>query len=382
MNTATQTKPTKQIHMVDVLGQYKKYKQEIDDAILAVVRSGAYINGPAVKQLEREMESYLDVPHAIACASGTDALQIALMAIGVKPGDEIITTPFTFVATTETIALLGAKPVYVDIDPRTFNIHPSLIEAKITPRTKAVLPVHLFGQPCDLTEIKKITTAHNLYLIEDAAQVVGARWQGQKACSFGDIATISFYPSKNLGAFGDAGMMTTTDDQLAEILRSIANHGANKTYFHDRLGVNSRLDSIQATILSVKLKYLDEWNARRREVAKLYTSLFTPHDRLIQSPSVHPDAEPIWHQYSIIFGGNRDAVMTSLKADGIPTNIYYPVPLHLQPAYNSYGGKVGDFPNTEYASKHILSLPMHSELTDDEVTYIAERTIHHILTSQ
>jgi len=364
--------------MVDVLGQYKKYQSEIDEAILQVVRSGAYINGPAVKRFEREMEAYLDVPHAIACASGTDALQIAMMAIGVKPGDEIITTPFTFVATTETIALLGAKPVYVDIDPLTFNIDPEKIEARITPRTKAILPVHLFGQPCDITRIKEIADKHHLYLIEDAAQVVGADWQGKKACGFGDIATISFYPSKNLGAFGDAGMMTTTNDELAEILRSIANHGATKTYFHDRLGVNSRLDSIQAAILSVKLKYLDQWNVRRREVADLYTKLFSLHSDIIQTPSVLPDADPIWHQYSIIIKGDRDKLMLSVKAEGIPTNIYYPEPLHLQPAYHSFGGKQGDYPNSEFASGHILSLPMHSEMTDEETEYIAEHIIHHI----
>lgn len=364
--------------MVDVLGQYKRYQDEIDGAILDVVRSGAYINGPAVKKFEAEIAEYLNVPHAIACASGTDALQIAMMAIGVQPGDEIITTPFTFVATTETIALLGAKPIYVDIDPNTFNIDPAKIVEKISPRTKAILPVHLFGQPCDITAIKKIADDHHVYLIEDAAQIVGAKWQGKKACGFGDVSTISYYPSKNLGAFGDAGMMTCLTDEMAEKLRSIANHGATKTYFHDRLGVNSRLDSIQAAILSVKLKYLDEWNSRRREVAALYTKHFSLHSDIIQTPFVHPDAEPIWHQYSIILNGKRDEVMASLKAEGIPTNIYYPVPLHLQPAYRSYGGKKGDFPLTEYASEHILSLPMHSELVDEDVEYIAESVIQQI----
>jgi dTDP-4-amino-4,6-dideoxygalactose transaminase len=368
--------------MVDVIGQYKRYQDELDSAILSVVRSGAYINGPAVKRLEREMAEYLHVPHAIGCASGTDALLVALMAIGVKPEDEIITTPFTFVATTETIALLGAKPVYVDIDPQTFNIDPEKIAERITLRTKAILPVHLFGQPCDISRIKEIADAHHLYLIEDAAQAVGAKWQGKNVCGFGDIASISFYPSKNLGAFGDGGMMTTTSDELAEKLRSIANHGASKTYYHHRLGVNSRLDSIQAAILSVKLKYLDEWNQRRREIAALYTKLFSQHSDIIQTPSVHPDAEPIWHQYSIIISGDRDHVMSSLKAEGIPTNIYYPVPLHLQPAYQSFGGKKGDYPNTEFASHHILSLPMHSEMTDEDAAYIAETVIHHIHNTQ
>jgi dTDP-4-amino-4,6-dideoxygalactose transaminase len=366
--------------MVDVVGQYKHYQDEIDSAVADVVSSGAYINGPAVKNFEKEMADYLGVAHTIACASGTDALQIALMAIGVKPGDEIITTPFTFVATTETIALLGAKPVYVDIDPHTFNIDPEKIEAKITPRTKAILPVHLFGQPCDITRIKEIAGRHHLYLIEDAAQAAGAKWQGQNACTFGDIASISFYPSKNLGAFGDGGMMTATNDELAEIIRSVANHGASKTYYHDRLGVNSRLDSIQAAILSVKLKYLDQWNARRREIAALYTKLFSLQPDLLQTPFVHADAEPIWHQYSIIIKDNRDAIAASLKAAGIPTSVYYPVPLHLQPGYRSFGGKIGDYPVTEFTSEHILSLPMHSELSDEEVEYIAENIITHIQT--
>ncbi len=376
METATIEK--RKIHMVDVVGQYRRYQEEFDTAIVEVVGSGAYINGPAVKNFERAMEKYLDVPHAIACASGTDALQIAMMAIGVKPGDEIITTPFTFVATTETIALLGAKPVYVDIDPLTFNIDPEKIEERITPRTKAILPVHLFGQPCDITSIKEIADKHHLYLIEDSAQAVGAEWQGKNVCGFGDISSISFYPSKNLGCFGDGGMITTTNDELAEIIRSVANHGATKTYFHDRLGVNSRLDSIQAAILNVKLKYLDEWNARRREVADKYTKIFALHSEIIQTPSVHSDAESIWHQYSIIVKGNREAIMAGLKTDGIPSSIYYPVPLHLQPAYKSYGGKRGDYPNSEFASDHILSLPMHSELTDEDTEFIADRVIHHI----
>jgi UDP-2-acetamido-2-deoxy-ribo-hexuluronate aminotransferase len=368
----------KKIHMVDVVGQYKRYQNEFDGAIASVVSSGAYINGPAVKNFEKAMAEYLNVAHAIACASGTDALQIALMAIGVKPGDEIITTPFTFVATTETIALLGAKPVYVDIDPATFNIDPEKIEERITPRTKAILPVHLFGQPCDISRIKEIADRHHLYLIEDSAQAVGALWKGKKVCGFGDIASISFYPSKNLGCFGDGGMITAASDELAEIIRSIANHGATKTYYHDRLGVNSRLDSVQAAILNVKLNYLDEWNDRRKEVAALYTKLFSLHAENIQTPAVADNADAIWHQYSIITKVDRNTLMQSLKEEGIPTAIYYPVPLHMQPAYKSYGGKAGDYPNAEFASSHILSLPMHSELTDDEVEFIAENVITHI----
>jgi UDP-2-acetamido-2-deoxy-ribo-hexuluronate aminotransferase len=366
----------KPIRMVDVIGQYHRYQSEIDEAILAVVRSGAYINGPAVKQFERNMESYLGVKHAIACASGTDALQVALMSLGIGSGDEVITTPFTFVATTETIGILGAKPVYVEIDPDTFNIDPEQIEAAITSKTKAILPVHLFGQPADMDRILEIAHKYKLPVIEDAAQAVGASWNGKKACSIGTMATISFYPSKNLGAFGDAGMITTNDDKLAAIARSVCNHGASVTYYHDRLGICSRLDSIQAAILDVKLKYLDEWNFRRDEVAKLYTEILAPHSDKIKTPVCDDRATPIWHQYSILLSHKRDEVMAAMKEHGIPTSVYYPLPLHLQPAYSSFGSVKGDFPIAESVSEHILALPMHSELTDEDARYIAEELIH------
>ena len=361
--------------MVDVLGQYKRYQDEIDNAILEVVRSGAYINGPRVKEFEADMAAYLNVKHAIGCANGTDALHIALMAIGIKPGDEVITTPFTFVATTETIAINGGVPVYVDIEPDTFNIDVTKIEEKITPRTKAIIPVHLFGQPCDMDTIMAIAKKHNLFVIEDSAQAVGATWNGAKVCGLGDIGSISFYPSKNLGVFGDAGMVTTNNDELAEKLRSIANHGSSKTYFHDRLGVNSRLDSIQAAILKVKLQYLDEWNANRAAAAKAYDAEFAAHADRIQTPFIRPEANSIWHQYSIIIkNGDRDAVSAKLKAEKVPHNIYYPVPLHLQPAYDFRQGK-GSMPNSEYAAEHILALPMHSELTPEDARYIAGKVI-------
>ena len=359
--------------MVDVLGQYHRYQQEIDDAVLEVVRSGKYINGPYVARFERAIESYLGVKHAIACASGTDALQLCLMAIDLKAGDEVITTPFTFAATTETIALLGGTPVYVDIDPETFNIDVEKIEAAITPRTKAILPVHLFGQPVNMTRILEIANKHKLTVIEDAAQAVGAKWEGKKVCGIGHMAAISYYPSKNLGAFGDAGMVTTNDEKLAHAIRTIANHGSERTYYHDRLGVNSRLDAIQAAILNVKLQYLDEWNAARAAAAAKYTELFSVYPEALTTPKVDARAMPIWHQYSIIIKGDRDAVAARLKAAGIPHNIYYPVPLHLQKAYAH--GKLGDFPNTEYAAAQILALPMHSELTDEDVEYIAGEVI-------
>ncbi len=365
----------KSIQMVDVLGQYKRYQSEIDSAILDVVHSGAYINGPRVKEFEADMAAYLGVKHAIGCANGTDALHIALMAIGLNTGDEVITTPFTFVATTETIAINGGVPVYVDIEPDTFNIDVTKIEEKITSRTKAIIPVHLFGQPCDMDAINAIAKKHNLFVIEDAAQAVGATWNGQKVCGLGDIGSISFYPSKNLGAFGDAGMVTTNNDDFAEKLRSIANHGSTKTYYHDKLGVNSRLDSIQAAILKVKLQYLDEWNATRTAAAAAYTSEFAAHADPIVTPFVRPEASSIWHQYSIILKqGSRDEVSAKLKAEKIPHNIYYPVPLHMQPAYD-FGQKQGSMPNAEYASEHILALPMHSELSTDDARYIAGKVI-------
>lgn len=360
--------------MVDVLGQYKRYQDEIDTAILEVVRSGAYINGPRVKEFEADMAEYLGVKHAIGCANGTDSLSVALMAIDLKPGDEVITTPFTFVATTETIAINGGIPVYVDIEPDTFNIDVTKIEEKITSRTKAIIPVHLFGQPCDMETINSIAKKHNLFVIEDAAQAVGATWNGKKVCGLGDIGSISFYPSKNLGAFGDAGMMTTNSDELAEKLRSIANHGSTKTYLHNRLGVNSRLDSIQAAILKVKLQYLDEWNAARASAATVYDSEFARYADQIQTPFVRSEAKSIWHQYSIILKNGRDKVASHLKAEGVPHNIYYPIPLHLQPAY-TFGNGPGSMPISEHASEHILALPMHSELTGDDARYIASKVI-------
>jgi dTDP-4-amino-4,6-dideoxygalactose transaminase len=361
--------------MVDVTGQYRRYQSEIDEAVLSVVQSGAYINGPAVRRFEASMAEYLGVKHAIGCASGTDALQIALMALGIGNGDEVITTTFTFVATTETIALLGARPVYVDIDPRTFNLDVTQIEAKITPRTKAIIPVHLFGQSCDITALMQIAMRHGIPVIEDAAQAVGASWQGEKVCTFGEMSAISYYPSKNLGAFGDAGMITTNDDSLAETLRSIANHGASKTYTHDRLGVNSRLDSIQAAILGVKLQYLDEWNATRSLAARAYDEFFAPHADLFLTPHVAAGADSIWHQYSLLINGNRAKVVEHLRGHGVPCNIYYPIPLHLQPAYLEYSKGKGEFPVAERTSEQILSLPMHSELSLADVEYIAERVI-------
>lgn len=360
----------KNIQMVDTGTQYQKIKSEIDNAIHSVIDSTQFIQGPAVKKFETNVEKYLGTKHAIGCASGTDALQIAMMALDIKPGDEIITTPFTFVATTETIAILGAVPVYVDIEPATFNIDVSKIEAKITPKTKAIMPVHLYGQPCDMDPIMKIAEKHGLFVIEDAAQAMGACYKDKMICTIGHIGCISFYPSKNLGAFGDGGMLTTNDNDLAEKIRMIISHGSKRKYYHETLGVNSRLDSIQAAILDVKLKYLDKYCEARYNAAMKYNGKFKG---IFETPYIMPGVKHIFHQYSIRVK-NRDEMMEFLKSQGIPSMIYYPVPLHMQEAYK-YDYKQGDYPVSEEIAKDIISLPMHTELTDEEIDFIASKVI-------
>jgi dTDP-4-amino-4,6-dideoxygalactose transaminase len=323
--------------------------------------------GKDVADLESEIASYLGVRHAVACASGTDALQIAMMAMNIGPGDEVITTPFTFVATAETIGLLGAKPVYVDIDPRTFNMDPALIAAAITPRTKAIIPVHLYGQPVDMDAVLAVAHAHGLKVIEDAAQALGASYRGKKVCAIGDCGCISFFPSKNLGAFGDGGMIVTDDAALADRLRMVAAHGSRVRYYHEVLGVNSRLDTIQAAILRVKARYLDAWNAERRRAAARYNELLagTP----VIPPFVAPAGVHIFHQYTLRVP-ERDGLAERLKEKGIPHGVYYPVPLHLQKAFAMSGYHAGDFPVTEQACREVISLPMHTELTDEQQQFV------------
>jgi UDP-2-acetamido-2-deoxy-ribo-hexuluronate aminotransferase len=357
------------IQMVDVVGQYRKIKTEVDAAIHAVLDSGMFIQGKEVGELERAVASYLGVKHAIGCASGTDALQIAMMAYRIGPGDEVITSPFTFVATAETIGILGAKPVYVDIDPKTYNIDPARIEAAITPRTKAIIPVHLYGQPADMDPIMAVANARNIPVIEDSAQAMGASYRGRKACAIGAIGCISFFPSKNLGCFGDGGMMVTNDDALAETMRVVAAHGSRVRYYHDMLGVNSRLDTLQAAILSVKLRHLEEYNAARRAAAGRYDALFegTP----VTTPAVDTRGEHIFHQYTLR-APKRDALAAHLKEKGVPHAVYYPVPLHLQKAFAMSGGKKGDFPVTEQAADEVISLPMHTELTAEQQAFIVD----------
>lgn len=358
------------IQMVDLKSQYAKIKPEIDKAIRDVVDSCLFIQGPVVAEFETNVAAYLGCKHAIGCASGTDALQIAMMAIGIKPGDEVITTPFTFVATTETIALLGAVPIYVDIDEESYNIDVNKIEEKITSRTKAIMPVHLYGQPCEMDKIMQIAKAHNLMVIEDAAQAFGAVYRGIKVNAIGDIGCISFFPSKNLGAFGDAGMLSTNSDELADKIRMIVSHGSRRKYYHEVPGVNSRLDSLQAAILNVKLKYLEQYCEARIEAAAKYDAKF---EGKLKKPKVIPGVRHIFHQYSIRVK-NRNEMQRFLKDNGIPSMIYYPVPLHIQEAYK-YNYKAGDFPVTERVVEDIISLPMHTELTDEQINYISSKVL-------
>ncbi len=355
------------IQMVDVLGQYQTIKPEVDAAVRGVLESGQFILGKQVGEFECASAGYLGVKYGVGCASGTDALQIAMMALGIGPGDEVITSSFTFVATAETIALLGAKPVYVDIDPKTFNIDPSRIEAAVTAKTKAIIPVHLYGQPADMDPIMEIARRRKLAVIEDAAQAMGASYKGKKVCSIGDIGCISFFPSKNLGAYGDGGMMVTNSEQHYEAMKMIANHGSRERYYHERLGVNSRLDTIQAAILLVKLRHLEKWNSARQRAAARYDALLagTP----VTVPYVAPTGQHIFHQYTIRVP-RRDALAAHLKERGIPHAIYYPVPLHLQKAYAMSGAHKGDLPVTEKAAAEVLSLPMHSELAEEHLQHI------------
>jgi dTDP-4-amino-4,6-dideoxygalactose transaminase len=355
------------LQMVDVLGQYAKIKDDVDAAVHRVLASGQFILGKDVGEFECQIAGYLELKYAVGCASGTDALQIAMMALGIGPGDEVITTPFTFVATAETIGILGAKPVYVDIDPRTYNLDPALIERVITSRTKAIIPVHLYGQPADMDRIMEIARRHSLKVIEDSAQSLGASYHGKKVCTFGDVGCISFFPSKNLGAFGDAGMVVTDDVALGERMRMIAAHGSRARYYHEVLGLNSRLDTIQAAILGVKARYLDGWNAARIAAARRYTELLAGVP--VTTPFVDPRATHIFHQYTIR-APQRDALASFLKEKGIPHAIYYPVPLHLQKAFAMAGNRKGDFPVTEQASEEVLSLPMHTELTEEHLKFI------------
>lgn len=353
---------------VDLVGQYKEIEDEIREAMQGVLDSARYIMGPELKALEGEIADYLDVGYGVGCASGTDALQVALMAYDIGPGDEVITTPFTFVATVEVIALLGAEPVYVDIEPEGYTIDPAAIEDAITDKTKAIIPVHLYGQTARMEEIMEIAERHNLKVIEDAAQAIGARRNGTAAGTFGDIGCISFFPSKNLGAFGDGGMMVTGNAELADHLRMITKHGSKKKYNHEVLGVNSRLDALQAAILRVKLRHLDRWNEGRAAVAKRYSEGITASE--VTRPTKLEGNTHIFNQYSIRVP-ERDDFQNYLSERDIPTAIHYPIPLHRQPAFQHVGRNMG-VPVSEKVSEEIISLPMYPGMPESDQDLVIE----------
>ena len=366
--------------MVDLKSQYNKIREEVQIGIQEVMDSTAFIRGPKVTEFENDLAQYLDVKHVISCANGTDALQIAMMALGLKPGDEVITTSFTFIATAEVIALLGLTPVLVDVDPDTYNINPEAIRAAITPNTKAIVPVHLFGQCAPMEEIMEIAKEFNLFVIEDNAQAIGSDYcfadgSKKKSGTIGHIGCTSFFPSKNLGAFGDGGAIFTNDDRFAEQIKAVVNHGMKVRYYHDYVGVNSRLDSIQAAILIVKLKHLDDYAKARNAAAAYYDKAFANHPH-IKTPARYKKSNHVFHQYTLVSNSiDREALRKYLEEKGIPMMIYYPVPVHLQKAYKSDRYGEGDFPITEHLSNTVFSLPMHTELDEEQLEYITSSVL-------
>lgn len=370
-----------QLHMVDLMGQYNKIKKEIDQAVMDTIASSAYINGPQVAKFAKNLALYHNVRHVIPCANGTDALQIALMALDLDRGDEVIVPAFTYVATAEVIALLGLTPIMVDVDPDHFNLTGELFEKAITPRTKAVVPVHLFGQIADMESIMQIATKHNIVVIEDNAQAIGADYRFsdgtvKKAGTIGHIGTTSFFPAKNLGCFGDGGAITTNDDNLAHKLSMIANHGQTERYYHGLVGVNSRLDSIQAAILDVKLKYLDDYAAARNKAATYYDHAFSDIPG-IRTPYRNPQSTHVFHQYTIrVQDGKRESLRKYLTDENIPHNIYYPVPLYEQEAFKHLAGAVDFLPATDLLCKEVLALPIHTEMNDEILSYICGKIKH------
>ncbi len=367
----------KAIQMVDLKSQYAEIRNEVKEALSEILESAAFINGPAVSRFSQNLANYLDVPHVIPCANGTDALQLALMALDLKPGDEVISSTFTFIATVEVIALLGLKPVLVDVDPMNFNLLPEEVEAAINNRTRVIMPVHLFGQCAPMNEILSIARKHNLFVIEDACQAIGAEYifpdgSRKKAGTLGDFACMSFFPSKNLGAYGDGGAIFTHSDAYATKLRSLVNHGMTRRYYHDYIGVNSRLDSLQAAVLDIKLKRLDEYNSRRKWAAMLYRELLSPFSEL-ELPHEELYSSHVYHQFTIkIKGISRDGLQAFLAKHDIPAMIYYPVPLHRQKAFIEYGFESGHFPHSDSLAESVISLPMHSELNEEQIRYICE----------
>jgi dTDP-4-amino-4,6-dideoxygalactose transaminase len=370
----------RKIQMVDLKSQYNKIKEEVDNAVLNVIESTQYINGPEVKDFQKELEDYMDVKHVIPCANGTDALQISMMALDLKPGDEVITSDFTYVATAEIIALLKLKPVLVDVNPDTYDINIEAIERSITSKTKAIVPVHLFGQSSNMEAIMDLAKKYNLHVVEDTAQAIGCEYtfkdgSKQKVGTIGSIGCTSFFPSKNLGCYGDGGAIFTNNDDLALKLRQIANHGQSRQYIHDRVGVNSRLDSIQAAILRIKLRHLDSYNAKRSETADFYDKVFKNQTK-VKIPARVPYSNHVFHQYTLQLNGvDRDKMREFLLKKGVPAMIYYPIPLHLQEAYKDPRYKAGDFPVTEKLCDVVISLPMQTELDNNQLEYITNTVL-------
>lgn len=370
----------KKIQMVDLQSQYLHIKEDIDRSIQAVIDSAAFIKGPAVISFQKNLEQYTGAKHVIPVGNGTDALQIALMALGLQPGDEVITPTFTFIATAEVVALLGLKPVVVDVDWDTMNISVEAVRKAITPRTKAIVPVHLFGQCADMEALMAIAKEHNLYIVEDACQAIGAVYTfangtQKQAATMGDIGCTSFFPSKNLGCYGDGGAIFTNDDELAAKMRAIANHGMVVRYYHDTIGVNSRLDSIQAAVLDAKLPHLDEYIEARQKAAAYYDEAFKNNSHIL-IPTRAANSTHVFHQYTLrLIKVDREALRNALAEAGIPAMIYYPVPLHMQKAYQDSRYKEGDFPVAERLANCVLSLPMHTELDEEQLAYITQNVL-------
>ena len=367
--------------MVDLMSQYNKIKNQIDKNIIKTIRSGKLINGPIVKEFSQNLAKFLDVKHVIPCANGTDALQIAFMALDLKPGDEVICPAWTYVATAEAAAILGLIPVMCDVDPETFNVTAENIEPLITNKTKAVIPVHLYGQACDMEPIINLAKKYDLKIIEDNAQAIGCKYtfsdgKTMYTGTIGDIGTTSFYPSKNLGAYGDGGAIFTNNKELAEKIFLAANHGQNKRYHHKIIGCNSRLDSIQAEILNVKLKYLDNYNLNRKIMANNYDLAFNEIDEII-TPKIISNSTHVYHQYTLkILNNKRDQLKDYLSENGIPTMIYYPIPLYKQQAFKKYVSNDFELPITEELSKNVISLPIHTELENSNQSFIIEKLIN------
>jgi dTDP-4-amino-4,6-dideoxygalactose transaminase len=377
--SATSATPTAPIRLLDLPAQHAAIQHELDDALHRVMQEGAFIQGPDVQQFAHELGAYLGGTHVVPCANGTDALQLALMSLDLQPGDEVIVPAFTYVATAEAAAILGLKPVPADVRPDTFNLDPIAVEAVISPRTRAVLAVHLFGQCADLTALQQLCHRHGLALIEDNAQAIGATWQFpdgrlQHAGTIGEVGTTSFFPSKNLGCLGDGGALLTRDEVRATHLYELANHGQErgKKYVHQRIGLNSRLDTLQAALLRVKLRHLDAWTAARQQVAAQYDAALATVPG-VQTPTRQPGSTHVFHQYTITLASeaHRNQLQLQLKERGIPSMVYYPVPVHLQPAYEYLGYREGQFPVAEQLCRTVLSLPIHPELTAEQVAYIA-----------